>query len=154
MAADEDKISDKLKAKFPGGISAVAAAGQYAGLTLYRYPIDTHTKLRQAFEIIDEVQKTIEGLDLADKGAASVYYTGDKSIEDFPGGTLTRAAAKKGLTPAAYIEKQVQEAKERAWAKADVLYSMMLGMIIAAEEASAADASARADRGTHWTERL
>jgi hypothetical protein len=141
MAGDEDKISDKLKAKFPGGISVVAAGGTYAGLTLYRYPIDTHTKLRQAFEIIDEVQKTIEGLDIADKGADSVYYTGTKNITQFPGGALDSPARRADISVSAYIDKLVQESKERAWAKADVLYSMMLGVMTTHEEDAHSDES-------------
>jgi len=152
---EDDKVSDKLRARFPGGMTPVAMSGRYVGMPLYRYDIQTQSDLREAFEVIDGIQEIIEGLDLADKGAASVYYTGDLSVAEFQGGAFDQlGAVKQGMSTADYIENQIQEAKEKAWAKADVLYSMMSGMIIAAEEAAAADASARADRGTHWTERL
>jgi len=128
--ADDESIHDQLRDAFGTGVfGVVAVGGRYAGLYLPRYNVDSQSTLRHAFEIIDEIPKIIEALDLADKGANSDYYTGGKSIEEFPGGALNRIAAKKGLTTADYIDNQVQEAKERAWAKADVLWSIFGQMV-------------------------
>ena len=108
MPSHEDKISFKLRTKFPGGMSVVSAGGTYAGLPLYQYVIDSHTKLREAFEIIDGVEETIDGLETAAEA-----------------GDLDRPAARAEMSVEAYVAKQIEESKERSWAKADVMWSFL-----------------------------
>lgn len=98
-----DDIVSKLTAEF--GRVGIPSAG--SATVLNTYPgLTTLSNFRRAFEIIDDVDGT----------EASLQEAKDR-------GELKRQAAKAGQSESQYVIDKVNQARDMAHAKADVIYS-------------------------------